>query len=220
MNIDGLVTVQPEQTEVIDNLVAMMGEAYLEEPYTKVFLEGIRAKGDQGPQISEAIMRALIANGAGAERVYCTEDGNACAIAYRNSEQAKPNMYYEDLALEAAKTAPCLGDKQAGLVFLQKTIMWPVSDFEWYPDVVGEGADYIHLTNLGVKVSEQHKGKLDELLKPILAYADSLSLPVFLECYSDELEKMYEHYGFKTLEVLDSPTTVLKERCMMYQKVA
>ncbi len=215
MNINGLITVSPDQTDLIQDLIVWMGKVYETEPYTQAFLEGIRAKGDQVEQISQTIMRSFITSGAPVKRVYCTPDTNGCFIGYQRSEQDKPSTYYEQLSMDAVKEDPCLGDKQAGLVFLQQTIMWPISDFEWYPDVVGD-KDYIHIVNIGVKKEFQHTGTMNELFKPVLAYAQEQGLPVFLETYSDELEAMYQHYDFTTLEVLESPTTPLKERCMMF----
>lgn len=216
MQIEGIVTVEPSQSELAKDLAALMGEAYLEEPYTKAFLEGIRAKEGQDIEVSTAMKRALIDSGIPAQRVHCTPDGSACMIAYRASEQTRSNMDFQNEAVKAAQESPSLGDKQAPLVFLQNMIMMPIGDFEWYPEVVGEGADYLHLAHVAVKKDQQGSGKVGQLVKPLLDYAQANSLPVFLETYSDDQEAMFKHFGFETITVLDSPTTPLKERCMMY----
>lgn len=60
MNINELITVSPDQTDLIQDLIVWMGKVYETEPYTQAFLEGIRAKGDQVEQISQSIMRSLL----------------------------------------------------------------------------------------------------------------------------------------------------------------
>lgn len=64
MDINGLITVSPDQTDLIQDLIVWMGKVYETEPYTQAFLEGIRAKGDQVEQISQTIMRSFITSGA------------------------------------------------------------------------------------------------------------------------------------------------------------
>ncbi|KAL3785431.1 hypothetical protein HJC23_013570 [Cyclotella cryptica] len=63
---------------------------------------------------------------------------------------------------------------------------------------------WIYLQSIGVKVECQHGGKGygSKLLRTLNATADFLGVSIYLETESEDLESMYMHFGYNTVEQL------------------
>merc|ERR1712232_1133042 len=62
--------------------------------------------------------------------------------------------------------------------------------------------DHIYLKMVGVRGDCQGKGIGGRMFRPLFSAADSLGVPVYLETESEENEKCYQHYGFRTEETI------------------
>lgn len=219
MNLPGIVTVLPDQTELIDALADMMGESFLEEKWTIELLSVINgADAEQRRlELSRAIMREEFTLGAPLQCCYALEDQSACAGAYLKSDLGE--RIWADLEEQAfrnfAKNA--LSESEAVLLDAQTSHMEPISSTSWEEDVaktLGVG-DFIHFYLLGVDKTRRGSGAFRRLVTPFFNYADEHGIPCFLETYSGKLENLYAHFGFETIREYRSPEFEVYERCML-----
>lgn len=214
MNLPGLITVQPEQTELIDRLATMMGESFLEELWTAELLNAIGGSDARKLELSQAIMRADFTVGAPHQCCYALEDEAACAGAYLKSDLKGltwPDI--EDKAWEHMGQS-VLTPEEAALCTAQCERMEAISDFGWEEEAA-QAHDFIHFYVLGVDARKRGSGAFRRLMEPFFAYADEQGIPCFLEAYSDKLEELYGHFGFETIKVLSDPAFSITERCMV-----
>lgn len=61
---------------------------------------------------------------------------------------------------------------------------------------------WIYLQTIGVACDHHGKGYGAKLLRFLNSTADSMKVPVYLETESRQLEAMYKHFGFRTVEEL------------------
>lgn len=61
---------------------------------------------------------------------------------------------------------------------------------------------WIYLATIGVSSDHHGQGYGSKLLRMVGSTADSLGVPVYLETESRDLEAMYKHFGFRTVEEL------------------
>ena len=92
--------------------------------------------------------------------------------------------------------------------------MEAISQFDWTRVRENEG-DHIYLYSWAVDKNARGKGSLRRMVEPIFAYADEHNLNCYLECYSDHLQSMYEHFGFEIVDVLSDPAFDITERRMV-----
>lgn len=64
---------------------------------------------------------------------------------------------------------------------------------------------YVYLQIIGVASENQGKGYGGKLLKELLAMADEVKLPIYLETETESNVHLYERFGFKTLEQMNLP---------------
>jgi GNAT superfamily N-acetyltransferase len=64
---------------------------------------------------------------------------------------------------------------------------------------------FVYLQIIGVASENQGKGHGGKLLKELLAMADEAKLPVYLETETESNVRLYERFGFKTLEEMNLP---------------
>jgi len=64
---------------------------------------------------------------------------------------------------------------------------------------------FVYLQIIGVASENQGKGHGGKLLKELLAMADEAKLPIYLETETESNVRLYERFGFKTLEEMSLP---------------
>ena len=62
---------------------------------------------------------------------------------------------------------------------------------------------WLYLRTIGVRTEHHGNGYGKQLLQTVFKIAGSLNVPLYLETESKENEAMYQHFGFRTLEVID-----------------
>lgn len=67
---------------------------------------------------------------------------------------------------------------------------------------VNYGIPYWHLTLVAKNVNSNTKGSVSKVMKPILEDAKERGIPAALECIDERARQIYEHYGFKTYEII------------------
>lgn len=219
MNLPGIVTVLPEQNELINTLADMMGESFLEEMWTIELLSVIDGAdaSQRRLELSRAIMREEFALGAPLQCCYALEDRCACAGAYLKSDLGERT--WESIEEQAFRNFAkhALSEREAALLDAQASRMESISSTSWEEDVARElkASDFIHFYLLGVDKTRRGSGAFRRLVTPFFDYADAHGIPCFLETYSDKLESLYAHFGFETIREYRSPEFEVYERCMM-----
>jgi len=64
---------------------------------------------------------------------------------------------------------------------------------------------YAYLQIIGVASENQGKGYGGKLLKELIAMTDKVKLPIYLETETESNVRLYERFGFKTLEEMNLP---------------
>lgn len=216
MQLPGLVTVHPDQTELIERLAIMMGTSFMEEKWTALMLESLDAldaSRERKLSISQEIFRQNFAMGTPHHACYALPDESACAGAYLASE-LHPLTWAECEAESDRRMArDFLTAEEAQAIAAQTERMAAVSNFDWQTDAA-QGSDFIHFYALGVDPAQRGSGAFRRLIEPFLAYADKAGVPCFLETYSDRLEGLYGHFGFVTIGTETDPELPIVERRM------
>lgn len=217
MQLPGLITVQPHQQDLIQDLATMMGTSFMEEEWTRLLLRGLdsmSASDERKLAISRAIFACDFDRAVPLQACYTTEDLAACAGGYLASELGDtPWAHHEEQSFNTLINT-VLTDREAQLISQQIERMEAISNISWEIEAA-QGSDFIHFFALGVDPDKRGSGAFRRLVEPFFAYADEQGIPCFLETYSDKLESLYTHMGFHTIEVLRSPHFDLAERCMM-----
>jgi GNAT superfamily N-acetyltransferase len=205
----------PADHALIDRLARMMGACFTEERWTQVLLDSLG--DDASPQRRLAVAQGIMAHDFAAATPYrglwATPDEAACAGAYLKSDLG--DAVWGDI--EAAATARFVSDvltpsETVGFLAAQRTL-GAVSVFDWEEERAA-GRDFIHFYALGVDPARRGSGAFRQLIEPFLAYADDHGIPCYLETYTDELRRLYEHFGFHLVDVRTARGCPLVERCM------
>ncbi|MGI6106179.1 MAG: GNAT family N-acetyltransferase [Raoultibacter sp.] len=217
MELPGLIRVRPEETELIDELSNMMGESFLEEGWTQVWLSALDAIGINNQrklEISRAIIKCNFTIGAPHNCVYMLPDKSAATGAYLSSDlggrtwgaledESMENMRREYLSEEESRI---LGERMHEMGF--------ISNFSWMLEDAQEN-DFLHFFAIGVDTQKRGSGSFRRLMTPFFDFADSKGLKCYLECYSDKTEGIYSHHGFETVKRFSDPIFDVTERCMI-----
>lgn len=220
MKLDGLITVSPDQKELIGRLSDMMGESFLEERWTQTWLEcldGLGTSRERKLEISRAIMLGDFTLGSEFQCCYATEDEAACAGGYLKSELGDRKwVEFEGKAFEQF-VAPLLSPEEERAMTAREHDMTAISVFDWAEgDAESRGfGDFIHFYAYGVDTHRRHSGAFRRLVDPFFAFADEQGIPCYLEAYREDLVSLYSHFGYETVRVLSDPKFEAKEYCMV-----
>lgn len=217
MNIPRLLTIRPEQTDLLEHLSRMMGESFLEEPWQQhlfAALDGLGTSPARKLEISQTLMRCDLEAAAPFGAVLATEDLAGGMLAYRASELGgRTWLDIEEEAYERLPQDALSADEEQALLRQEKRLA-AASDFSWIIEEA-DGRDFIHLFSIGVDSAKRGTGAFRRLTSPVLAFADEQGLPCYLEAYSERLEGLYSHIGFDVVRTLEDPTSGMMERCMV-----
>lgn len=217
MQLPGLITVQPEQRETIDQLAHMMGESFMEERWTASWLSVLDALGtndERKLEISQAIMKYDFTVGTPYECCYMLPDMAAGTGAYLSSDLK--GRIWNDLEDEAMSmmAEATLNDKEKAALSRRAEEMKGISNFRWMIEHAAH-AEFIHFFSIGVNADMRGSGAFRRLMTPFLAHADELGINCYLECYNDRLESLYGHFGFETARRFSDPAFDIVERAMV-----
>lgn len=217
MQLPGLITVQPEQTETINNVAHMMGKSFMEELWTEIWLESLDPLGadeSRKLEISRAIMKYDFTLGAPYQCCYMLPDMAAATGAYLSSDlkgRVWNDIEDEATALMAEAT---LTDDEKAAILKRAVEMEEISNFSWMIDHA-QGSDFIHFFSIGVNSEMRGSGAFRKLVTPFFEYADQHGINCYLECFSDSLEGLYSHFGFETVRQYSDPAFEIIERAMV-----
>ena len=216
MNLPGIITITPDQKELLSRVATMMGTSFMEENWFITWLSALDELGAT-VQRKEELMHAVFLDDlevhAPYQGVYALPDISAATGAYRYSDlkgtthsalEAKTGTHLQQVA-----TA-----EELELLNTQAEKMLPISDFDWARTVENE-QDHIYFYAWAVDPEARGTGALRRLLDPFFAYADEQGLNCYLECYADRLQHMYEHLGFELFDELHAPGFEVYERRMI-----
>lgn len=214
MNLPGLITVRPDQTEELDALARMVGTCFLEEMWYVTWLDVPGIGEDRKLAITRAVIRSDYAATAPYQCVYALPDRAGAVNAYLRSELGDaswPELEEESGAL----LAEMLADGELAVLGPRAEAMDPVSSTSWPLERADEDEDFIYFISIGVDPQQRGSGAFRRLLEPFLAYADEHGLDCYLDCYTDRLEQLYGHFGFETVERRSIDAFPIEERLMI-----
>lgn len=217
MQLPGIVTVEPNQTETIEKLSLMMGKSFMEELWTTVWLETLDALGADRArklEISQAIMKYDFTVGTPFQCCYMLPDMAAGTGAYLSSDLG--GRIWVDLEEEGFKmmAEATLTEQEITALAKRAEEMKAISNFTWMIDHA-DGADFIHFFSIGVNSDMRGSGAFRRLMTPFFDYADQYGINCYLECYTDNLEGLYGHFGFETVHRFSDPAFDIVERSMV-----
>lgn len=217
MNLSGLITVQPDQTEELDALATMVGTCFLEEMWYVTWLEALDELGigdDRKLEITRAVIRSDYAVTAPYQCVYALPDRAGAANVYLRSEL--DDVDWTELEEESgALLAEVLTDEEIGVLGPRIEAMDPISSTSWPLERAGADEDFVYFISAGVDPEKRGTGAFRRLFTPFLAYADEHGLDCYLDCYTDRLEQLYGHFGFETVERRSIDAFPIEERLMI-----
>ena len=217
MNLSGLITVQPDQTEELDALATMVGTCFLEEMWYVTWLEALDELGigtERKLEITRAVIRSDYAVTAPFQCVYTLPDRAGAANVYLRSELG--DVDWTELEEESgALLAEMLTDEEIAVLGPRIEEMDPISSTSWPLERTAPDEDFVYFISAGVDPEKRGTGAFRRLFTPFLAYADEHGLDCYLDCYTDRLEQLYGHFGFKTMERRSIDAFPIEERLMI-----
>lgn len=226
MQMPGLITITPGQTDLIEEVAAFMGESFLEEFWTATYLEALdplaldpEAAAARKLAVSREMMRAELAHGAAHAYAYALPDRAGALLGFLGSELAAQDTTWERIEEEArAELAESLlAPAEAAALSARGEAMKPISHFGWGAEEAAEFGfdDYLYFAAWAVAPDKRGSGAFRRLVSPPLRFAERRGIPCFLECYADHLISLYEHIGFEAFRVLSDPAFPIKQTCMV-----
>lgn len=216
MNLEGIVTVRPDQDDLLKQAATMMGTSFLEEMWFTTWLSVLDSIGvtrTRKEELMHAVFMDDLVAHAPYQGVYALSDMTAATGAYRYSELN--GMTHSDIeAQEGAFLQDVATSQELALLDKQGQKMEPISEFDW-ARVFEDDRDHIYFYAWAVDPGARGTGALRRLLEPFFAYADDNHLNCYLDCYADRLQCMYEHLGFELIDELHSPEFEVYERRMV-----
>lgn len=214
MNLPGLITVRPDQTDELDALAAMVGTCFREEMWYATWLDVPGISEERKLAITQAVIRADYAVTAPYGCVYTLEDRAGAANAFLRSEL--PEGGWERLEEKSARCmAVMLTPEEEAMLGPRAEAMDPLSDTNWPLALAGDDEDFIYFISAGVDPASRGTGAFRRLFTPFLDEADRRGLRCYLDCYTDRLESLYGHYGFRTVDRKGASGFDLVERLMV-----
>lgn len=216
MNLSGLITVQPDQTNLIDELANMVGTCFLEEMWYVTWLDVLDASEERKRAIMQDVIRADYVTTAPYGCVYTLPDHAGAANVFLHSDLGETG--WEEIEEQSAlRMAESLTPEELDALLPRAEAMEPLSDTTWPLDIAAPDDDFLYFISAGVDPSRRGSGAFGRLFKPFLAYADEHGIATYLDCYTDRLEQLYGHYGFQTVDRKGAPGFDIVERCMVRQ---
>lgn len=216
MQLPGIITVTDQTPQALRRAADVIGTAFLEEQWFATYLSALDNLGAT-PEHKKTLMRALMYDDLAAhvpyQGVYLLEDGSAAMGAYEYKD-IKPHTHAELEKLDSPTFAALLTTQEAQALSDILVDMEPVSDFDWCRHMEHE-QNHIYIYGLAVDAAARGTGALKRLLAPLFDYADEHRLNVYLECYTERLQSLYEHIGFDLIDILSCDAVSIKERRMV-----
>ena len=214
MNLPGLVTLKPDQAEELEALARVVGACFLEEMWYATWLDVPGISQKRKLEITREVIRCDYRVSAPYGCVYALPDFTGGANAYLRSELAGTD-WAELEEKSGIALAEALTEGEIEVLGPRAEAMEALSDMSWPLAHAGEHDDFIYFPSIGIDPDRRGSGAFGRLFRPFLAYADEHGLRTYLDCYTDRLEQLYGHYGFKVVERKTSPGFNLVERCMI-----
>ena len=218
MQLPGLITVQPEQTEELEALARMVGRCFLEEMWYVTWLAALdEFEGDvegRKLQITQEVIRCDYEATAPFGCVLALPDGAGAANAYLRSELGE--VSWHDLEEQSGTAlAETLSEDEIEVLGPRIEELDPLSDTAWPLEVAAPDEDFIYFISAGVDPESRGTGAFRRLITPFLDFADERGIKCYLDCYTDRLEQLYGHFGFEVIERRSDPAFDLVERLMV-----
>lgn len=214
MNLPGLITVRPDQTDELDALARMVGTCFLEEMWYVTWLDVPVISEERKLAITRAVIRSDYAATAPYQCVYALPDRAGAANVYLRSELG--DVSWPELEEESGMhLAEQLTDEELSVLGPRIEELDPISSTSWPLERAGADEDFIYFISAGVDPDKRGSGAFRRLFEPFLAYADEHRLDCYLDCYTDRLEQLYGHFGFETVERRNIDAFPIEERLMI-----
>lgn len=217
MNLPGLITVTPDQTDELDALARMVGTCFLEEMWYVTWLEALDELGagrERKLEITQAVIRSDFEVTAPYGCVLALPDGAGAANVYLRSEL--DDMEWAELEDESgALLAEQLTEEEIDVLGPRIEAMDPISSTSWPLERAAADEDFLYFISAGVDPARRGSGAFRRLFTPFLDYADQHGLKCYLDCYTDRLEQLYGHFGFEVVERRRTEDFPIEERLMI-----
>lgn len=219
MQLPELMNVQPNQSELLEELACMVGTCFREEMWYATWLDALDASEGRKLAITQAAIRADYSVTAPLGCVHALEDRSGAANVFLRSELGSDTWAKLEERSERLMAATLTPREQA-ILGPRAEAMEPLSDTGWPFAFAREGEDFLYFISIGVDPARRGSGAFGRLFKPFLAYADEHGIRCYLDCYTDRLEQLYGHYGFRTAKRKTAPGFDLAERLMIREPQA
>ncbi len=182
-------------------LAAMLCDAMKEDPLHRYF-----CGGRDHERVGLPLFRLLVRYGIRQGNLLATSAREGIAY-WQTPRDAKlvgiPEAALEGFRLLKAAGVPCLARMtttyRLGLRLRRRLAPSP----HWY------------LALLAVDPRHQGQGHASALLRPVLARLQSERLPCYLETHRPENVSLYEHFGFRVMELVQLPGSSVRQWCML-----
>ncbi len=216
MVIPDLKAVTANQVELLDALADMTGESFREEMWHVTFIDALDALGASEKRKLEITQKEIRANysvTAPYGFVYTLEDYAGAVNIYRRS--LAQGLTWEDFESRSLALLENEFSAEEKAVLLNRAEEMAVFTADWVFDYLEEGEDFLYIASISIDPKKRGTGAFARLFTPLVAYAQQQNVPLFLDCFTDRLEGLYQHFGFDVLKRVSSPDFEIVERCMV-----
>ncbi|SMC57505.1 Acetyltransferase (GNAT) family protein [Papillibacter cinnamivorans DSM 12816] len=193
-----------------DKLVTLLTECFSKDPLYCQLIPQSKIRNKLLPEIFSCDLDELF------ETCEVYADGpalNGIIIVSDETEEYDPVRYYVCEAFYILKIALVLIREDFSLKTLLRFFRGkPFWDSAWTDELGNQRR--MHIVYFAVRPSARGQGVSSRLMKSVLQYADSQGLSLSLETHNTKNVGMYQHYGFRLVNVLQQEKR-LRQYCMV-----
>lgn len=220
MEFPGLITIAPDQEDLIAAAAHVIGDSFLEEMWTVTYLNALEEADDaRKRKISRAMINEEVRASAPYGCAVILPDLAGAAMGFVGSEMEVTGTSWPALEEQAHARVEeaLLTPKEKAQLAARGEAMASISRFGWGKAETTEMgySDYLYFAAWAVDETKRGTGAFRRLTTPFFEYADARGIPVFLECYADNLESLYAHIGFETFRMFEDPAFDVRQICMV-----
>jgi ribosomal protein S18 acetylase RimI-like enzyme len=195
--------------ETIRTVAAVMADSFLEDPMNAAQLEGVHNM--RALLETHCLIKARLAAKRG-QLVLLNGDARAFLIGGDIASERWLQNAMEHIRI-LFSTLRILTVAELRQILRNMKVHGTSLDLDWHKGML-EGNRY-KIRIIAIDKSLRGSGAFRKLITPVLQEVDSRWLPAVLETHNPANVGLYEHFGFELVREITSPSTPIRQYCML-----
>ena len=200
---------KPLDPVALEEASEVLADSFSTYKLNEIMFQGV---GDVSTLMREqALMNLQTFNHKGWVRIL-DGDPRAMVLGYMRSEHSRVYELRHKMGI-VLKVMRMLSKEQRKVMRGNIKRVKKALDMKWaYKEIPG---DFYYVKIVAVDEGLRGTGAFRRLMEPLFAFCDDEGLPMALETHDERNVSIYEHFGFRTVRVLEPEGVGLKQYCMV-----